>query len=122
VGPLPPAALVLRFAPSGELLAAERHPLPEVRDEDELERAITDCLHRLRVSPGVIRVRRFSSGDPESLLGEVEQHDHCCVEIVDLPYDGVDERDAARWLSSGAYVLERGDSYYVGSDGRGFST
>jgi hypothetical protein len=126
VGSLPPVALILRFTWSGELTAVDKHLLPEMRDRDDLERAVTDCFERTGATPGLIHMRRFSSGNPGSLLADVEQskdpHSYDRIEVVDLPYDGMDDAEEQRWLSSGAYVLEWGNSYYIGDDGRVFST
>jgi hypothetical protein len=122
VGPLPPFALALRFTGAGVLVAAEKHALPELRDPDDLEREVIACFERIGATPGLIRVRRFSSGDPGSLLEEIEQYDGCIIGIEDLPYDGMEEADEDRWLSSGLFVIDWGDRYYVGADGQAFST
>ena len=126
VGPLPPDALILRFTAWGDLEGVEKHALPELRDGDDLEREVIACFQQAGATPELIRVRRFSSGDPGSLLADIERgqdpRGYVRIEIVDLPYDGMDEADEQRWLSSGAYVLEWGDSYYVGADGQVFST
>jgi hypothetical protein len=99
VGPLPPGARVLRFAPTGELAAVERHARPPPRDVSDLERAIVACFERLGAAPGTIRVRRFSSGDPGSLLAGVERRDdprgYVRVEITDLHTDDLDEAGAS---------------------------
>jgi hypothetical protein len=122
VGPLPPGALVLRFALGGGLATVEKHTLPELRDRDHLKREVVACFERMGVVPGTIRVRRFSSGNPGSPLEEIERRDGCVIGIEDLPSDGMEEAEEERWLSSGSYVLEWGDSYYVGEDGQVFCT
>jgi hypothetical protein len=81
VGPLPPHAIVLRFAPGGELAAVEKHPLPELWDRDDLEREVLTCFAGTGAVPGTIRVRRFSSGNPGSLLEEIEKRDGCIIGI-----------------------------------------
>ena len=122
VGPLPPAALVLRFTAAGELAAVEKQSLPELRDRDDLEREVIACFERIGATPGLIRVRRFNSGDPGSLLEKIEQGNGCIIGIEDLPYDGMDEADEERWLSSGSFVIDWGDRYYIGADGQVTST
>jgi hypothetical protein len=126
VGPLPLNALILWFSAGGDLERVEKHALPELRDRDDLEREVITCFEQTGASPGLIRIHRFSSGDPGSLLADIElsddPHSYVRIEIVDLPYDGMEEAEEQRWLSSGAFVLEWGDSYYVGADGQVFST
>jgi hypothetical protein len=126
VGPYPPDTLVLRFAQSGELVAVERHALPELRDRTDLERAVVAHFDRTGATKGLILMRRFCSWEPGSLFAGIKDANdlrcHVRIEIVDLPCDDMESAERQRWLSSGAYILDWGDSYYVGEDGLVFST
>ena len=132
VGPYPPTVLILRFAPAGQLLGVVEEPLVGNPERDALERAVDACFRRLGAVPCTIRMKRFSSEDSGNpLAGRGVQ-----VEICDWPLGLEDPRgwslvdqdpqeytaERDRWSQSGAYVLEWGDSLYVGGGGAIFST
>src|SRR5262249_46077950 len=81
VGPYPPAPLILRFAPTGDLLDAVEELLPDIPDRDALEREVGACFRRRGAMPGPIRMRRFSSEDAGSPLAGLGVQ----VEVSDWP-------------------------------------
>jgi hypothetical protein len=131
-GPYPPATLILRFAPTGQLLGAVEDLLPDIPDRDALERQVEGCFRRLGAMPGPIRMRRFNPKDAGSPLAGLGVQ----VEVSDWPLgleypdgwslvDGEPNEytlERERWIQSGAYVLEWGDALYVGGNGVVFST
>src|SRR5262249_34729504 len=114
--------LALRFTPSGELIEVEKQLLPDLRDRDDLEREVIAYFERTGATQGTIHVRRFSSGDPGSLLEPIEQRDGCIIGIEDLPYAAMEAAEEKQWLSSGMFVIDWGDRYYVSAEGYVFCT